>query len=66
MLQANYRPVVATIVLTITGRRPKAKFMICPERNSITGDSNIPAVENWIENAEFAIVNESAELLEIA
>ncbi|MEI6072243.1 MAG: hypothetical protein WCS31_10655 [Verrucomicrobiae bacterium] len=66
MLQANYRPVVATIVLTIIGRRPKAKFMICPERNSITGDSNIPAVESWIENAEFAIVNESAELLEIA
>lgn len=66
MLQANYRPVVATIVLTIIGRRPKAKVMIYPERNSITGDSNIPAVENWIENAEFAIVNESAELLEIA
>ena len=66
MLQANYRPVVATIVMTITGRRPKAKLMIYPERNSITGDSNIPAVENWIENAEFAIVNESAELLEIA
>lgn len=66
LLQANYRPDAATIVLTIIGRRPKAKFMICPERNSITGDSNIPAVENWIENAGFAIPNEPADLLEIA
>lgn len=66
MIASNHRPVVATLVMTIIGRRPKAKIAIYPERNTITGDTNIPAVETWLENAGFAVQNERAALLEIA
>jgi len=60
------RFIEATIALKVVGRRPQVKITIRPEHNKITGTSNIPVVEAWLETTGFCITHAPAALLDIA